>query len=464
MSKIPYVLFLSIFFLEFLSADLGILPTQVKLIPELISGFVLVASVMYLAARKTIAIHPKYLLLLAVFIIQLLAGIILNSVEAGTVFAGIRYYFKYAPLFLLPAVFIFTDAQIMRQLKVLLFLGLLQLPVVLYQYFIYKKPGHDTLDLDTVSGTIPITSILSIYLISVILMMLAFYFKQRLSLRHFFILTLFMFLPTTLNDTKGTVILLPVAVFVVALAGKVFTENAKKLIPILAILPILFGTFFFVYNSFFIEDGLRSNDLTTFFTDPKRGIKRYLYTGEAAALDAKSVLRNKQVVVGQTSARDTEEGQIRRIDAIILPFRVLATDPTKLLLGLGIGNASESAIDEFSGEYKDILAMNSTQVELAYMVWEIGILGLLIFLLFFYFIYKDAKALSRSNTLPGTIALGWIGVVVVVVLSLLYKNIMVFNVVGFLFWYFSGYVVASNVRSNGINGGNGGNKVRASNF
>lgn len=452
MSKIPYILFLSIFFLDFLSADLGILPTKVKWFPELLSGFILVASLMHLTVRKTIAIHPKYVLLLAAFIIQLIAGIILNSVEPGTVFAGIRYYFKYAPLFLLPAVYIYSDGQMLRQLKFLLCLALIQFPVVIYQYFFQKIPGHDTLDLDNVSGTLPITSILSIYLISVILIMLGFYFKQKLQFKHFFILTLFMFIPTTLNDTKGTLILLPVAIFVVVLAGRVFKENARQLIPILAILPILFGAFFLVYNTLFMEDGLRNNDLTTFFTDPERGIKNYLYTGESAALDAKSILRDRQIVVGEKTARDVEHGDIRRIDAIILPFRVLSTDPTKLLLGLGIGNASESAIDSFSGKYEDILAMNSTQVELAYMVWEIGILGLFMFLVFFYFIYQDARSLARSNTLPGAIATGWTGIVAVVILSLLYKNIMVFNVIGFLFWYFSGYVVAKNVLANS-NGG-----------
>ncbi len=445
MTIIPYILFVSIFFLDFLALDLGILPKQATWFPELLSGLVLIATVTHLALRKSIVIHPKYVLLFVVFIIQLIAGAILNSVEPGTIFAGIRYYFKYAPLFLLPAVYIYSDAQILKQLKFLLALAFVQFPIVLYQYFFYKAPGHQTLDLDNVSGTLPTTSVLSIYLISVIVILLGFYFKQKLKFMHFFVLTLFLFIPTTLNDTKGTVILLPIAIFVVALTARMFRENARQLIPVLAIIPLLFGAFFFVYSALFVEEGLRNNDLTTFFTDPERGIKSYLYTGEAAALDAESILRDRQVVVGEKSDRDIDQGKIRRLDAVILPFRVLSTDPSKLLLGLGLGNASESAIGKFSGKYEDILAMNSTQVELAYMVWEIGILGLLIFLLFFYFIYKDAKALARRNTLPGIIATGWTGIVVVIVLSLLYKNIMVFNVVGFLFWYFSGYVVAKNL-------------------
>lgn len=89
------------------------------------------------------------------------------------------------------------------------------------------------------------------------------------------------------------------------------------------------------------------------------------------------------------------EGRIRRIDAAILPFRVLSSEPSKLLLGLGIGNVSESFIDKFSGEYEDIKAMNATQIELAIMVWGIGILGLLIFCCFLLSIQRRKKAVSK---------------------------------------------------------------------
>ena len=88
--------------------------------------------------------------------------------------------------------------------------------------------------------------------------------------------------------------------------------------------------------------------------------------------------------------------------------------------------------------------MNATQTELSILVWETGVIGLFLFLLFFYFIYQDAKSLSRNDSFPGIVAVGWSGVVIIVVLSIPYKNIMVFNVIGFLFWYFSGYVMAMN--------------------
>ena len=453
MNIIPYILFSSVFFLDFLSEDLGILPRQTTWFPELLSGFVLVVVIAHAALKKSIVIHPKYVLLFVIFLMHLLAGIILNSVEPGTVFAGIRYYFKYAPFFLLPAVYNYSDREIRGQLKFLLALALIQFPVVIYQYFIFDDPLHTIQDPDLVSGTLQVGSILSIYLVSVISILLGFYIKQQIKSLHFFVLILFLFIPTTINETKGTLVLLPVSMIVIILTARVLRENAKQLIPILAILPILFGTFLLVYNTYFAQGASRERGLVTFFTDPERGVKHYLYSGDAETLDSESVLRRGKIVVGERTDRDVGEGRIRRIDAAILPFRVLSNKPSKLLLGLGIGNVSVSFIGGFAGEYEDIRAMNATQIELSIIVWEIGLLGLLIFLLFLYFIYKDAKNLSHRNSLAGFIAIGWTGIVVIFVLSMPYKNIMIFNVIGFLFWNFSGYVVAENLRR-GTNSGN----------
>lgn len=447
MNIIPYILFISVFFLDFLSEDLGIIPRQITWFPELLSGFVLLVVIAHAALKKSIVIHPKYVLLFAIFLLHLLAGAILNSVEPGTVFAGIRYYFKFAPFFLLPAVYNYSNEEMNGQLKFLLALALIQFPVVIFQKFIMDDPLHDTIHPDYVSGTLGVSSILSIYLVSVISILLGFYIRQKIRFAHFFVLTLFLFIPTTLNETKGTIILLPISILVIVLIARVLRENARRVIPIVATLPILFGSYLLVYNTYFaVEGGSQERGLIKFYTDPERGVKRYLYTGDAEALDPEAILRRGKTVVGEKTEREVGAGRIRRIDAAILPFRVLSSEPSKLLLGLGIGNVSESFIGNFSGEYTDIRAMNASNIELAIMVWEIGIIGLLIFLLFFYFVYRDAKNLSGRNTLAGTIATGWTGIVVILVLSLAYKNIMVFNVVGYLFWYFSGYVAAKNLQ------------------
>lgn len=442
MNIVPYILFLSVFFLDFFSEDLGILPRQATWFPELLSGLVLVLVIAHAALKKTIIIHPKYVILFAIFLLQLLAGVVLNSVEPGTVFAGLRYYFKYAPFFLLPAVYSYSDMEIRGQLKFLLFLALIQFPIVILQKFVFDDPLHENPQADLITGTLGVSSILSIYLVSVISVLIGFYLKQKIGFAHFFVLTLFLFIPTTLNETKGTLILLPVSIAVIVLASGVLRENARKVLPILAILPILFGAFFLVYNTYFTKTS-GEGGLISFYTDPEKGVKHYLYSGDAEVVDPKAILRRGKVVVGEKTEREVGEGRIRRIDAAILPFRVLSSEPSKLILGLGIGNVSESFIGRFSGEYEDIQAMSATSIEISMMVWEIGLLGLSFFLLFFYFIYRDAKNSSRRNTLVGVIATGWTGIVVILVLSMLYKNIMSFNVIGFLFWYFSGYVAAS---------------------
>jgi hypothetical protein len=74
------------------------------------------------------------------------------------------------------------------------------------------------------------------------------------------------------------------------------------------------------------------------------------------------------------------------------------------------------------------------------------LLGVALALVWLLMIFKDARALSRNNDLSGTFALGWAGVAIVMIFAMPYKNIILFNVLGYLFWYFSGYIAAERVR------------------
>jgi hypothetical protein len=133
---------------------------------------------------------------------------------------------------------------------------------------------------------------------------------------------------------------------------------------------------------------------------------------------------------------------------MLLAFRTLSEDVTKLWFGLGIGNVARSFSDRFEGEYTeryDHMMPHVTTV--SFLVWETGVVGLLLVIVGCFLVFQDARACSRADTVEGAFALGWAAVVAVYVVSLAYRNLITPTVFGYLFWYFSGWVAAMRLRS-----------------
>ncbi|MBK8161628.1 MAG: hypothetical protein IPK65_00300 [Gammaproteobacteria bacterium] len=437
MNTAVHVLIVSIFTIPFLSKTLGILPRIVSLLPEVISGALLIAALLRAAHFKKISIKRGYIVLFSLFCLHIMLGAILNGEQPGTFLSGLRNYLKYAPLFLVPAVYDFKDKEIASQFHLLLFLGLSQFPFVIYQKFVEGKHA------DLVAGTLGVGSVMSIYLVCLIAILLGYYFRSKLSTGRFLSLVFLLFIPTTLNETKSILIFFPAA-FLVVMALSGISRDAKiRIIGAGASFCAMLGTFFLVYSLFFSAD--RERGLLDFFLDPETGVKFYLYSGDSQEIDAKRVLDQNQVIIGALPTVDRDEDKIRRIDNIILPIRVLSEDPVKLLVGLGIGNASDSFISSFSGKYSQLGSLDSSYTALSIFLWEIGLIGVLIFFLFFYMIFHDAKSLSGGKEFIGNFSVGWASIAVIIALSIPYKNFLTFDVLGYLFFYYSGYVAAKSI-------------------
>ncbi|NOY72311.1 MAG: hypothetical protein GXP14_08035, partial [Gammaproteobacteria bacterium] len=139
MNRVIYLLFLSIFLFDYLSSQMGLLSHYVTWFPEILSLIVLVMVVALFAVDKAPAIHPKYVLFLTAYLLLVFIGVVLNAMPEGPLVAGLRTYLKFIPFFLLPAAYAFSHEQIQSQLKFLLFLILMQVPLVLYQRFVQYK-------------------------------------------------------------------------------------------------------------------------------------------------------------------------------------------------------------------------------------------------------------------------------------------------------------------------------------
>src|ERR1700730_13610578 len=118
------------------------LPGVLKFAPEMLSA-VVAGLVLLKALRGGLALVPvKYWFVFGFLAFVIICGIITNSVGTGPILAGMRYDLRAIPLFFLPAVAAFTTEDTRRQLKLVLGLALLQVPVAIYQRWVIMSQGR----------------------------------------------------------------------------------------------------------------------------------------------------------------------------------------------------------------------------------------------------------------------------------------------------------------------------------
>jgi hypothetical protein len=419
-NKLLYLLFLSVFFLDFFHFELGIVPRSATWLPEILAILTCLVIVLRFATLKEKpAIHPKYVTLLLLYSTIILLGIILNTTPPGSIIVGMRIYFKHLPFFLLPAVYDFSEEQFKKQLQFILPLLILQCPLAVYQR-LFQYRGVRTGDV--ITGTLDVSSALSIILICSIAVIFALYLKKQICLRFFLITTCCLFLPTTLNETKGTLVLLPVALTLPAFFFRGEKSSKAKSLLTMALIGVLFiSAFVPIYNHF--NKPVRGSGILGFFQN-KGEVEKYLYRG----------------------ATTERPEHIRRGDAIVLAWKDLSKDSLTLAFGLGMGNLMHSYFGSCLGKHADKTQYGSQMLAVTNLFWELGLLGLIVYVTFFVFLFRDALLLRESADIFGSFALGWSAVVVIIGFSLVYKNTIHFNAINFLFWYFSGIVAAKTFR------------------
>ena len=173
MNKFIYLLFASVFFLDYMAVKLGIIHTSIAWLPDILS-MIAVLVVVVLAGSRGGASSTKYVVLFLCLIAVILIGLASNSTTAGSLVVGIRNYLKFLPFFFLPAVFTFSEKQISSQLKLLLAFVLLQGPLALYQKFIQFGVTSSG---DYVSGTLQTGGQLPILLTAAMAILTAFYLR-----------------------------------------------------------------------------------------------------------------------------------------------------------------------------------------------------------------------------------------------------------------------------------------------
>ncbi len=417
MNKLLYSLFISIFLFDYFSSSLGVVGRYITWIPELISilTILIVSGRFILGASRNVP--PKWFLFLALFLLNIIIGIVINSVSAGPLIAGFRSYLKFIPLFLLPFAYHFSSQQIEGQLKVILFLFIIQTPVALYQRLVVSK---GLLTGDLVKGTLGGSGQLTVALCAVIAIVISFYLAKKIQLKTAVIIFFILFIPMTINETKSTLILLPIAL-ILPLYFSSHRIKVEQLIPMFALVIIAFISFIFIYD---------------YFMRPRWGY---------GIIDFLTMEGRTEGYLFKGHDYDVYLGYVSKVDSFIIAFKTISDDLLRFCFGFGIGNVSEAFVPWLSGEYADKYSrFNVKTTALTLMLWELGVFGVILYYTLYIMTFKDAKGLSIKNNIIGTFSQGWRTVTVIIMVATAYTNFLQENVTAYLFWYFSGYIISEN--------------------
>lgn len=409
-------LLLSVFSLEYLVRERGLLHPYAVLIPEALSAIAMLIVLLRMMAGVRLALDGRYVAFLALLALVLLFGFVLQEMPTGPVVAGVRSHLMFAPFFLLPAVYPFSARELKTQLVVLLALMLVQSPLAVYQRFVEYADTMETGDV--VRGTATTSSALSILMMCGISILIALYLRRKLSLMLLVAGVGLLFLPTTLNETKGTLILLPLALLVPAFSMPRGSGVLRRFVPVVAVGALAGIAFVGMYN-YLIQYHQAGQSLGQFVEEGN--FIEYLYA----------------------DAAEREVNYIGRIDSIEIAWEHISRDPLTLLFGMGAGNVSTSFLAEFDGEYASYYERYGVgMTQLTTFLWEVGLVGLLAYLLFFYFLWRDGRRLARGEDTDAVLGQIWVTIMLIMGFGLIYKSVFSMTEIGYLFWFYAGVVVS----------------------
>jgi hypothetical protein len=247
----------------------------------------------------------------------------------------------------------------------------------------------------------------------------AMFLRKQLRFKYAIFLMALLFFPTTLNETKATLLLLPLAIVVPLYFMPRGSRALRRAVPIFAVGAVALVAFIAVYD-YFIQYATTGQPIGQFVGEAS--FSRYLYSG---------------------AAEEGEANYIGRFDSVQFAMDHITKDPLKLAFGYGAGNVSLSFLPQFNGAYAayyDRYGVGMTQVTT--FLWEIGVVGLLTYLMLYAFVLHDARMLSRLDGEAGLLGQIWATVAVIMVFGLIYKSIFSMTEIGYLFWFYTGVVAA----------------------
>jgi len=403
----------------------AILPGPVGYLPELLGGVALVCVIALGVQSRFRFVRSAYWILFGLLAFAVAAGVIANGVDSGPIFAGLRSYLRAIPWFFVPAVFTFSDKQVRTQLRLLLAICVLQIPLAIEQriYTAGTYYGFEAVTGDWTVGTLLDSGMLSIFLVSAACIVTALTTRQILTKKQGLPLFLLLLIPTMINETKATLVLLPLGVLVTFLCASRPGARLKALGLALGLFAVFVALFVPTYNKL-NEKREYGVGISEFFFDSDKARDYLLTNADVGAV-----------------------GWVGRGDAILVPARDTLADPVRAAFGLGMGNASRSALGQrFSGRFNPLYE-RFLITGFARIVLELGFLGFGLLMSVYWLIFNDSRAVARiGDGNKASLAAAWAGIVLVMILALFYCKVEGSSALSCLFWYFSGLIAAERMR------------------
>jgi hypothetical protein len=403
--------------------SLQLLPTPFRLLPELMSVVLLLPLTIAGINGGFRRVPAKYWAILIAAAAVLACGVVANGVESGPIINGARFFLRALPMFAIPFVFAFSAAQLRSQLWVVGAIALVQVPIAVAQRLITTAAGHWSGD--AVTGSLMISGILTVFLIGAICVAAAFTVRGRLGWLGFTLFSLTLLVAISVNETKVTVVLLPLGLLVAFGIASPRGRRLRNVAMATALLGVMGAVFVPVYDYYSVKYNEYPEELSDYFADPER-LQKYL----------------------DTDAGVGSRKEAGRVDATVVPFQEISRSPISLALGFGMGNASNSSLGtDYSGAYDALYNRYIATSSSAVFLLETGLLGSLLVVLFNGFVLGDSLAVARRDSGPmGALAAGWSAVIVVTFLGLFYLSLHIFESLAYLYLYFCGVTAAHRTR------------------
>lgn len=414
------LLVICLFTLDYLTQVKGVLPRATNVLTDFTLASAAIIAVLTMSRHGKVPFDGRYWLLMSLALALVLAGWLINGVPTGGIIVGLRIYLKCAMAFLVGVV-LARDINAQRLLFGALALGcLLQTPLAVVQRVMDLRGTGDN-----VRGTMETSSTLSVVMMAALAVVTARYWVNLTTTRRLVILGCWLFLPTLLNETKGTVVLLPLALVVpafllahsrVALRGVVLRVGAS-VVGLWIVFALAYSVVAEVTNqNRTFMDYFSSETLTRYLAPRTSGIVQ----------------------------KELGEGPTGRLDKLVAPIDFLEDRGVpQLVVGLGIGNVSRAPVKGFSGDFSELRQFDLVGGGLSLLLWETGIFGVGLMFALLLVLFMDAFRLSTASGAWGAFGASMGGLIAIYAFGLIYKNFFEITAISALFFLFSGMLCAA---------------------
>jgi hypothetical protein len=329
---------------------------------------------------------PLWIFVLASFLIVAACSTAMTSPMLGEVAVASRAYMAFWSVALAIGVGMLAPKDLFLAWKGLLLVGIIQLPVAVYQYFVVAKHSSRLSPWDAVVGTFPgnidgggASHGMGIFLLVVLGAVLTLWRARKIN-RYFAVAVLGAILGSLgLSEVKAAVLLVP-AVFVLIFYRELLRRPMLSFTAVL-VSVLLMGGLFAVYSmTFYANRGMTLSGKLP--SSPLESIQNQLNPQEIHTRDS-----GKGVVVSR-AARMADWWQ----------RSVRYGDPFHTVLGYGIGATQISAIGqgELVSKFSYPLDMTSTCI----LLWETGLLGHILIMAALLMAALNCNSCARSTRVP----------------------------------------------------------------